>query len=63
MFTVTMLVIRNTQEEVQFYLLPCGARISAAMGEITTGHVPSEHNPADIATKIVPSGMKRDYLV
>ena len=33
------------------------------MGEITTGYVPSEHNPADIATKIVPSGMKRDYLV
>ena len=38
-------------------------RESAAMGEITTGHVPSEHNPADIATKIIPSGMKRDYLV
>ena len=38
-------------------------RESVAMGEILTNHVPSEHNPADIATKIIPSGMKRDYLV
>ena len=33
------------------------------MKEIITGHIPSEHNPADIATKLIPSGIKRDYLV
>ena len=38
-------------------------RESAAMEEIPVGHVRSEKNPADIATKIVPSGMKRQALV
>jgi hypothetical protein len=33
------------------------------MGQIRTGHLASVHNPADIATKIIPSGTKRDYLV
>ena len=31
-------------------------RESAAMGEILVGHVLSQNNPADIATKIVPGG-------
>ena len=38
-------------------------RESAAMGEIKTGHVATDKNPADIATKIIQAGQKRDYLV
>ena len=33
------------------------------MGEIRTGHVGTDDNPADIATKIIPAGRKRDHLV
>ena len=33
------------------------------MNEIRTGHVDTNSNPADIATKIIPSGTKRDHLV
>jgi hypothetical protein len=38
-------------------------REAVAMGECLTGHVPTENNPADLATKLVPGGMKRDHLV
>ena len=38
-------------------------RESVAMGESITGHVPTNLNPADICTKIVPGGKKRDGLV
>ena len=38
-------------------------RESVAMREILTDHIASVHNPADIATKIIPSGKKRDCLV
>jgi len=38
-------------------------REAAAMGEIRTGHVGTDDNPADIATKIIPAGRKRDHLV
>ena len=38
-------------------------RESVAMNDILTGHIASEHSPADIATKLIPSGMKRVYLV
>ena len=38
-------------------------REAAAMNEIRTGHVATEHNPADIGTKIIPAGRKRDHLV
>jgi hypothetical protein len=37
-------------------------RESAAMGESIIGHVPSVSNPADICTKAVPGGHKRDHL-
>ena len=33
------------------------------MNEILTGNIASELNPADVATKLLPSGMKRDYPV
>jgi hypothetical protein len=38
-------------------------RESVAMGESLTGHVASTENLADIATKILGGGMKRDHLV
>ena len=38
-------------------------RESVAMQESLTGHVSSENNPADIATKIIYPGRKRDHLV
>ena len=38
-------------------------RESVAMKESLTGHVSSENNPADIATKIVPPGRKQDHIV
>jgi hypothetical protein len=38
-------------------------RESVAMGECLTGHVASVDNPADIATKLIPGGQKRDHLI
>ena len=38
-------------------------RECAAMGEIRTGHIPTDQNCADLATKLIQSGMKREYLV
>ena len=38
-------------------------REAVAMGKILTGHIASCENPADIATKIILAGMKRDHLV
>jgi hypothetical protein len=37
-------------------------RESAAMGESIIVHVPSVDNPADICTKVVPGGKKRNHL-
>ena len=39
------------------------ARESVAMGESLTGHIRSEDNVADLASKVVPGGRKRDHLV
>jgi hypothetical protein len=38
-------------------------RESCAMGEHLVGHVPSELNPSDICTKIMPGGIKRDSTI
>jgi hypothetical protein len=38
-------------------------RESAAMRESIIGHVPSVDNPADICTKVVPGGQKRNHLI
>jgi hypothetical protein len=38
-------------------------RKSSAMGESIIGHVPSVENPADICTKVVPVGQKRNHLI
>ena len=33
------------------------------MGELLTGHIRSEETPADICTKVIPGGIKRNYLL
>ena len=38
-------------------------RESIAMGECLTAHIRSEDNPADLCTKVIPAGAKRDRLV
>ena len=38
-------------------------REAAAMGEITTAHIPTGENLSDLCTKVVPGGRKRDHLV
>ena len=38
-------------------------REAVAMGECKTGHIRSEENPSDIATKLIPGGGKRRHLV
>ena len=38
-------------------------RESVAMGETLTAHVDTHENLADLATKILLGGMKRNYLI
>ncbi|KAG7370183.1 reverse transcriptase RNA-dependent DNA polymerase [Nitzschia inconspicua] len=38
-------------------------REAIAMGEAMTAHIRSEDNPADICTKLIPGGLKRDRIV
>jgi hypothetical protein len=38
-------------------------RESCAMGEHIVGHIPTNMNPADICTKVMPGGIKRDGIV
>ena len=38
-------------------------REAVAMGECLVGHIASGENPADLATKIIPGGAKREHLV
>ena len=64
-----MSVIHNTQSpnstlkkksnEICYHAV----RESVAMGESLTAHVDKHENLADIATKILPGGSKRDYLI
>ena len=64
-----MSVIHNTQRPDSTLKKKCNSisyhacREAVAAGEMITGHVPSEKNPADIATKIVPPGQKRNSLL
>ena len=39
------------------------ARESVAMGESLMAHIDTNENPADIATKVIPGGQKREHLV
>lgn len=38
-------------------------REAVAMGECLITHIPTAENPADLATKLIPGGQKRDHLV
>jgi hypothetical protein len=38
-------------------------REAVAMGEILTAHTSTNENPADICTKVLPGGVKQDYLI
>ena len=64
-----MSVIHNTQRPESMLRKKSNSicyhaiRESVAMGEMLTGHVSTHHNPADIATKVLGGGQKRDYLV
>ena len=63
-----MSVIHNTQRPESMLRKKSNSicyhaiRESVAMGEMLTGHVSTHHNPADIATKVLAGGQKRDYL-
>jgi hypothetical protein len=64
-----MSVIHNTQRPESTLKKKSNAvcyhamRESVAMGESLTGHVSSTENPADLCTKFIPGGQKRDYLI
>ena len=34
-----------------------------AKGESLTGHIPTKLNPADICTKVIPGGQKRNDVI
>ena len=38
-------------------------RESVAMGESKTSHISTNDNCADLATKVIPGGQKRNYLI
>ncbi len=65
----TMSVIHNTQRPKSVLKKKSIAicyhfmRESVAMGECLTAHIRSEDNPADLCTKVMPGGQKRDRLV
>ncbi|KAI2504635.1 Reverse transcriptase (RNA-dependent DNA polymerase) [Fragilaria crotonensis] len=64
-----MSVIHNTQRPESTLKKKSNAvcyhaiREAVAMGECLTGHVSTHDNPADLCTKIIPGGQKRDHLV
>ena len=64
-----MSVIHNTQHPESMLKKKSNSvcyhamRESVAMGESLTGHVSTHDNPADLCTKIIGGGQKRDHLV
>ena len=64
-----MSVIHNTQKpestlkKKSNQICYHAVREAVAMGEILTAHIPTDENVADIATKIIPNGVKRQHLV
>jgi hypothetical protein len=52
-------VLKNKSNSICYHAV----RESAAMVESIIGHVPSVENPADICTKVVPGGQKRNNLI
>jgi hypothetical protein len=64
-----LFVVHNTQrleyvlKKKSNYLCYHIVRESAAMGESIIGHMSSVDNPADICTKVVTGGQKRNHLI
>jgi hypothetical protein len=63
-----MSVINNTQRPESMLkksnsICYHAIREAVAMGECLTGHISMHDNPADICTKVIPGGRKRDHLV
>ena len=64
-----MSVIHNTQRPESMLKKKSNSvcyhavREAVAMGECLTGHISTHDNPADICTKIMPGGQKRDHLI
>jgi hypothetical protein len=52
-------VLKKKSNSICYHMV----RESAAMGESIIGHVPSVANPADICTKVVVGGQKRNRLI
>jgi hypothetical protein len=52
-------VLKKKSNYICYHVL----RESSAMGESIIGHVSSVDNPADICTKVVPGGQKRNHLI
>jgi hypothetical protein len=52
-------ILKKKSNSVCYYAV----REAVAMGECLVGHVSTNDNPADICTKIIPGGQKRDHLV
>ena len=63
-----MSVIHNTQRPESMLRKKSNSicyhavRESVAMGESLTAHVSTHHNPADICTKFLSGGKKRDFI-
>ena len=51
--------LKKKSNSVAYHL----CRESVAMGESLAAHIPTADNPADIATKVIPGGRKRNALV
>jgi hypothetical protein len=64
-----MSVIHNTQQpesrlkKKSNSICYHACREAVAMGEMLTTHIPTALNPADLATKVIPGGIKRDSLL
>ena len=69
MYGDNMSVIHNTQRPESTLTKKSNSicyhaiREAVAMGECLTAHVPTDQNPADICTKVLPGGRKRDHLI
>ena len=64
-----MSVIHNTQRHESMLKKKSNSicyhacRESVVMGDTITGHVPTLENPADLATKVIPGGIRRNGLI
>ena len=68
-FGDNMSVIHNTQrpestlKKKSNSICYHACREAVAMGELLTTHIPTTMNPADLATKLIPGGIKRESLL